>query len=151
MHRTTRTCAALVVLALSLLACGSDAGTNPSPVANLTGVWTYSRNLSSAAAGASCIFTGSVTLAQSGTSFNGEGPATSVCTDALGNISTTSGTSPFVGGQVNGQQVTFSIGVCSATGTISGSPANRMSGSESCPIASGGVTYIFTGPWQASR
>ena len=60
-----------------------------------------------------------------------------------------SGTFQLVGGQLNGNNVSFQMTNCSYTGTVSGS--NQMTGSVTCQEAILGQNYTFTGEWQAGR
>ena len=95
---------------------------------------------------------GTGTLTQSGSTFTGSVNATvGVCSDGFGNQIDNTGVITVTGGQINGNQVSFQTPFCQFTGTISGSPANQMSGSETCTIAVSGQQVTFTGTWQASR
>ena len=51
------------------------------------------------------------------------------------------------GGQVDGSSVSFATGQFTYSGTITGSPPNRINGSVSGVIAFGGSNYNFSGTW----
>ncbi len=138
--------------ALLLAACGGSDGTGPNETTSIAGNWTFSDQISAASVGISCTSAGTATIAQSGSTFTGNVNATQgLCTDSFGNTLDNSGTNAVSGGQINGNQVTFQVPFCQFTGTISGSPANQMSGTETCTIAVSGQSVTFTGTWQASR
>ena len=145
-----RVVSSLGLLALvALAACGDSTGPQ---VVNVQGIWNYSDNISSAAAGYSCSTSGTVSVTQNGSNFTGTADATSgLCTDTFGDSFDDTGLSTVSGGQVNGANVSFQTAGCQFAGTISGDPANAMSGTETCTLAIGGTNYVFTGPFQASR
>ncbi len=149
MKRSLAVLAAAFTTAALLVGCGD--GTGPQ-VLNIAGLWNYSDNISSSSAGISCNSSGTATINQSGATFTGTATATSgVCTDSFGNSVPNTGASNIAGGQVSGNQVSLQTPNCQYTGTISGTPPNQMSGTETCTIAVSGTNYTFTGPWQASR
>lgn len=140
----------LVGAALAITACGGDS-TGPK-VANIAGLWNYTDNTSSSSAGISCNSSGTVQINQTGSNFTGTANATSgTCTDSFGTTVDNTGTSGISGGQITANQVSFQTQGCLFTGTISGNPANAMTGTETCTVAISGTNYTFTGPWQASR
>ena len=143
---------ALTPVLLLSLACGcSDSTGGGSP--DLSGTWSYSDSISSTAgAVVDCSLSGTATLTQSGTTLTGTIVTTQGrCTDAFGASIDNTGTLELAGGQIDGDQVSFSfqVPICQLSGTISGS--NSMSGSESCTRAIGAQVLAFTGTWQASR
>lgn len=138
------------VIVLLLAACGGGDGTGTS-VASIAGVWSTSIGVSNSQVNLSCQFTGTATLSQSGTTFNGSYSGTSLCTGPGGSTSDPS-TGVIGGGQITGSHVTFTDDDgCNYSGTITGSPANRISGTVSCLFAISGQTYTFTGTWQVNR
>lgn len=141
----------LGLLALvALAACGGDS-TGPQ-VVDVQGIWNYSNNFSSGAVGYSCSTSGTVSITQNGSNFTGTADATSgLCTDSFGDQFDDTGVSSVSGGQVNGSNVSFQTDGCQFNGTVSGDPANAMTGTETCTLAVGGTNYVFTGPFQASR
>ncbi len=145
---------ALTPVLLLCLACGcGDSTGGGSP--DLSGTWSYSDSISSTeGAVVDCSSSGTATLTQSGTTLTGtivttQGQGT--CTASNTSSEYKIGTLELSGGQVDGDQVSFSFQVpfCQLSGTISGS--NSMSGSESCTLAIGAQVLAFTGTWQASR
>lgn len=150
LHRAVRR---LCVIGLALVAVGCGGSTEPSGPANIAGIWTFTDAISNSQLSASCNTTASANVIQSGSTFTGTTVSgTQTCT--VGTQVTTgsvAGTT-FNGGQINGSSVSFiDSGGCSYTGTLSGNPANRMSGNETCSVAISGTNYQFTGTWQASR
>lgn len=138
----------LVGLALLVSACSSD---STGPTADLNGIWSLTASYNNAQTQTTCTLNGQATLAQSGSTFTGQVTGSVVsCANPSG---TTVGNAdgPLTGGQVHGTVASYSDGSCNYSGTVSGSPANRVQGSVSCQIASGGTTYPFTGTWQLSR
>lgn len=142
----------LGLIAAAVAACG-DSPTGPSALQtrNIAGAWNYSESFSNASAGISCQATGTIVINQSSANFTGSSSGSGVCTDSWGNTIDSSGAGGVSGGQISGIQVAFSAGPCEYSGTISGTPTNRMSGSVSCVIAAGGTNYPFTGTWTATR
>ena len=134
---------------LLVAACGGSISTAPSTL-NIQGTWNFSDAVSNTALAVSCQSTRTGKLSQLGSTFsilvsNG----TQVCTQ---NGSVDFDLSGFSGGQINGTDLSFvDDSGCNYTGTISGSPPNRLWGVESCTLALSGVQYIFLGTWQASR
>jgi hypothetical protein len=146
----------LLIVAGMMAACGDDSGGGGSPtepqVLSIAGTWTFSDNMSNAASGISCTATGTVTISQSGTNFTGSVTATTgVCTDSFGNAIDNTGTQSLTGGQISGNSVSFQLPFCQYNGTVSGNPANAMSGTQTCTLDVGGISYQFTGTWQGSR
>ncbi len=142
----------LVLAAIALGACGGDGGTSPSEIPNISGSWNFSENISEPVTATSCNSAGTAQITQSGSQFSGTINATSgVCSFADGRITDNTGTNTISGGQITGTSVSFQIPFCQLDGTISGSPPNRLSGSETCSLDVAGTTLTFTGTWQASR
>lgn len=133
---------------LLLAACGDD-GTGPSG-ASLTGSWTFSQNFSNQQVAISCQNNGSAILSHTGNNLSGSTTSTGSCSGP-GGVIDNSGTATISGGQVNGAQVTFQAAGCNYTGTVSGSPPNRINGTLSCVIAVAGQQLTFTGTWQAGK
>ncbi|HKP30177.1 MAG TPA: hypothetical protein VJU15_12275 [Gemmatimonadales bacterium] len=141
----------LLLLAV-LVACGGDSSTEPDGPLSIGGTWNFSDQITASSVGVSCSSAGTGTLTQSGSTFTGSVNVTvGICSDGLGNQVDNTGLSQVTGGQVNGNQVSFQMPFCQFTGTISGSPANQMGGTETCTIAVSGQQVTFTGSWQASR
>src|SRR6185437_3313033 len=135
---------------VGLAACGGDS-TGPQ-VVNLQGVWNYSSTISSGSAQISCNESGTVSVNQNGSNFTGTSDATAgTCTDSFGDTTDNTGIATVSGGQVNGTNVSFQAGGCQFVGTVSGDPANSLTGTETCTQAFSGTNYVFTGPFQASR
>jgi hypothetical protein len=140
-------------MAAVLVACGGSSSTAPT-VLNIAGTWNFSDAISNNALAASCQSTSTASVSQTGSSFSANvSNGTQVCTQNGSVFSNLSGLSAVIsGGQINGTGLSFvDDGGCNYTGTISGSPPNRISGSESCTISSSGAQYVFLGTWQAAR
>jgi hypothetical protein len=113
-------------------------------------LWQFSGTFSNASLQVSCNATGTANLTQSGNNLSGTAVQQGSCNGPGGTIDN-SGSGNITGGQLNGTSVSFQWDECSYTGTVSGDPANRMSGNTTCTIAVLGQDYTFTGQWQASR
>ena len=137
-------------LCLLMIGCGGGDSTGPDngPALNLTGTWTFSGNFSNAELSTSCSGTGTATITHSGSSITGNVVQEGSCNNPGGFVDN-SGTLQLVGGQLNGNNVSFQMTNCSYTGTVSGS--NQMTGSVTCQEAILGQNYTFTGEWQAGR
>ena len=123
-------------------------GPDNGPALNLTGTWTFSGNFSNAELSTSCSGTGTATITHSGSSITGNVVQEGSC-NYPGGFVDNSGTFQLVGGQLNGNNVSFQMTNCSYTGTVSGS--NQMTGSVTCQQAILGQNYTFTGEWQVGR
>jgi hypothetical protein len=135
------------------VACGSDSTTAPSGPPQIGGVWGLSVNYSNSLLAASCFTTqGTVGFAQTGTTFTATAQSGSAnCTfGGAPSVESIVGTT-FTGGQISGSSVTMTSGSCVYSGSITGSPPNKMSGTVSCQMAISGSTYLLTGNWSASR
>lgn len=142
-----------LTMAAVLIACGGSSSTAPTTL-NIAGTWNFTDAVSNNALAASCNSTSTANVSESGSSFTANvSNGTQVCTQNGSVISNLSGLTAVVsGGQINGTGLSFvDDGGCNYTGTISGSPPNRLSGSESCTLALSGAQYIFLGTWQAAR
>jgi len=149
---------------LGILACGSDS-TAPE---SISGNWTFSDATSNARLSGSCHATGTISITQTGSSFTGTViSGSNSCT-----VGTQSSTGSIAGsaigdGRITAPAVSFTDntlteadletlvtkrgGACKYTGTISGSPVNRMTGDETCTVALLDTYFGFSGTWQLSR
>lgn len=137
-------------LAFLALGCGDDAPTEPE-ILNIEGTWSYSESFSSSSAELSCQADGTIAISQDGSNFTGSFNQQGVCTDSEGTVYDNSGSGTVEGGHLEGNQALFSTGSCDYTGTSSGNPPDRVSGSVSCIIAVEGANYDLTGTWTATR
>lgn len=142
---------AAFMLALASLAVGCGDGPTEPRIPNIAGTWNYAESFSSSSAGLSCQDQGIITINQNGGNFTGSYNQQGVCTDSQGNAYNNSGSGSIGGGQIEGTRASFSAGSCNYSGTISGKPPNRVSGSVSCTVAAGGTDYHFSGTWTATR
>lgn len=142
-------CVAMVLITAAV-SCGGDS-TGPNGSANIAGNWTLTANYNNAQSQTTCTLNGSASIAQSGTTFTGQVSGSVIACTNPGGTTSGSGDGPITGGQINGNTVSYSDGECTYTGTVSGSPANRVQGDVNCNVAVGGTTYPFTGTWQISR
>lgn len=132
-----------------LAACGDDPAAPE--VLNIGGNWSYTESISNSSISFSCQNEGTMTINQDESNFTGSVNQTGVCTDGQGNTYDNSGSGSIGGGQISGEQVSFSAGGCDYNGSISGSPPNRLSGSVSCTVAISGTNYVFTGTFTATK
>ena len=137
----------LLVLSAFLVACSSDSN---SPSANISGSWSFTDNISNSTLGVSCMSQGTAAYTQTGTQVSATATVHAVCTGP-GGVADTTGTNTLAG-DIDGDNVSFqdSSG-CTLEGTVSGSPSNRMSGTEHCTVAISGQNYAFTGTWSSVR
>jgi hypothetical protein len=141
-------CAATLGLVLAA-SCGDSTG--PNSTRDVNGNWTLAATYNSAQLQTTCTLNGSVSIAQTGTTFTGQVSGSVASCTGPGGTTSGSGDGPITGGQISGNTLSYSDVECTYTGTISGSPANRVDGSVSCNVAIGGTTYPFNGTWQISR
>lgn len=142
---------AVALLAAGLVgACGGDTGPKGPP--NVSGSWNFNDAVSNSGLGLSCVSSATVNVVQTGSNFTGTVVnGTQTCT-AGGQSSSGDLTGGTVdGGQISGSSISFTTEGCQYSGTVTGSPANRMSGSENCVFAYNGTNYTLTGTWQASK
>ena len=132
-------------------ACGSDSsGPNDGPP-SLAGVWSLEADVSNGSLQVSCVLTGMVTITQSGNQFSGQASNTSGLCTAPGQSEPFTGDGPLTGGTISGSQVSYTDGVCTYTGTMSGDPVNRIQGDVSCDFPIQGTDVPMNGTWQLSR
>jgi hypothetical protein len=144
--------AAFIALgAIAAVSCGGGDSTGPDSTRDIGGNWNGTATYNNAQLQITCTFSGSVSIVQSGTNFTGQVTGSVITCIGAGGASSGSGDGPITGGQVNGNTLSYSNGGCTYTGTITGTPANRVEGDVSCDVAIGGTTYPFDGTWQISR
>lgn len=135
---------------LLIAACGGSSTTGPSAPINLAGNWTLSVSVSSGGTDM-CVEGATASLRQSGSNFSGSETGTETCQGGF--VETVD--SPITGGVLAGTAISFQdsaapeSGSCTYNGTVSGTSANRMSGSVVCIDTQGQAT--FAGAWQGSR
>ena len=142
------TCAAAGVLLVA--SCGGDS-TGPNSTRDIEGNWTIAANYNNAQLQTTCTLNGSASIAQSGTTFTGQVTGSIVTCAGPGGTTSGNADGAVTGGQINGSTLSYNNGECSYTGTITGTPANRVEGDTDCDVAIGGTTYPFTGTWVLSR
>ena len=142
----------VVGAAAALAACGSSSSTGPTAVPDISGTWTVGASVSNAGLQVTCSLQGTATLQESGSNFSGTfSGSTTTCTGPGGTV-TGNDDGPITGGQIVGSTVTYNDGQgCAYTGTVTGTPSNRVQGSVTCQLAVAGQTYTFTGTWTAGR
>jgi len=150
MNHLTNVAAACAAAGLVLVAsCGGDS-TGPNST-DLNGNWTIAATYNNAQLQTTCTLNGSLSIAQSGTTFTGQVSGSVLTCASPGGNASSNGDGPVTGGQINGNTVSYNDGQCTYTGTITGSPANRVEGSTACSVAIGGTAYPFTGTFVVSR
>jgi hypothetical protein len=141
----------LIVLIVAIAgACGSSS-TGPSN-GPLTGTWTLSAP-SMTMGSASCSFSGTMTITQSGSSLHGDLPdpgITTVCATTDSKDSVTDAGTGLAGGTVSGSNVSLSLdnNAVQATGTVSG---NVMSGTTMTINYPNANITNATGAWSATK
>lgn len=141
---------AAFLVGVGTAACGGGDGTGPS-LLSLAGVWNYSETLTDQPHSISCNDAGTISVTQSNSTFTGTFTQTGLCTGPGGSVDN-SGSGAVTGGQISGSNVSFQVPFCQYQGSLSGgNPPNRMTGTLSCSFQEAGVTYNFSGTWQASR
>ena len=136
------------VVAAVALGCG---GTEPE-IPNISGTWTFSANITEPITSTSCSRAGTAEIIQAGANFSGTvNVTTGFCTFSDGSIVEDAGTDVITGGQIDGNRVSFQLTFCQLEGTMSGSPPNRMTRTETCDLAVSGQTFTFAGNWQTGR
>jgi hypothetical protein len=145
----------VVTLLFAFTGCGGDStdktgSTGPTgPMADITGPWQFSDNITSATAKVVCSSTGRVTFTQTGEDFIATATLRQFCTDSVNNSSVADVVVPVTGGRLDGTTVSFKTNRCQYNGTLSGILDNAMSGTASCTFVSLGPSNILTGTWQA--
>jgi hypothetical protein len=142
-----------IVLAAAMLlaACGGDDSTGPSGAANVAGNWVWQANVSNASFQLSCVATGSLVLQQSGAQFSGQ------LTNGQGTCTGPGGSAPFdpngslTSGTISGSTLSYSDGICTYSGQMSGSPVNQVQGNVNCTFAIEGQNIPMTGTWHVGR
>jgi len=138
-------------LALAAAACGGDSSGPSDSTPSLAGAWSLEADVSNSSLQVSCVLTGTVTLTQSGSQFSGQASNTSGLCTAPGQSEPFTGDGPLTGGTISGSQVSYTDGICTYTGTMSGDPINRIQGNVSCDFPIQGTDVPMNGTWQLSR
>ena len=140
----------VVLAAVALLTSCVGDSTGPK-VADLSGGWKWSANVSNATVATSCVISGGFDVSQNGSNFTAEAPTFGEsCTSAEGQ-----GNAIYSGflsgsGQISGATATFSFAGCSFSGTVTGTPVSQVSGTASCSNVEG-PNYLFDGTFVMSR
>ena len=144
----------VLILTAALGACGGKDSTAPANPPTIAGTWAFAGSIGNAQLSYSCVLSGStLTVNQTGSTFTGVlGSGTMVCTAPGGASVDTTSDSNISAGRISNGSVSFADqDGCQYSGTISGTPPDRLSGAVTCLIALSGTSYTFTGTWQASR
>jgi hypothetical protein len=139
-----------VLIGAAAGACGSSStGPGNGP---LTGTWTLSApNMTMGSA--SCAFSGTMSITQTGSSLHGDLPdpgITTVCVTTNSKDSVTDAGTGLAGGNVSGSNVSLSLdnNAVQATGTVSG---NMMSGTTMTINYPNASIVNATGSWTATK
>jgi len=131
---------------------GGDKSLGPPPPAGFdaTGDWTFSDEVKETSLHVMCTSTGIFSLTITGTTLAGSGAGVGTCTTPQGSESDTSIVS--LSGTLNGQDIHFTDGACTYTGTVyDAGTLVKASGSETCPLSdSAGHTFTLRGSWAAA-
>ena len=134
-------------LTAAVVACSST--TAPSATPNIAGTWALSGSASNSSVSAVCTLKGQLAVQQSGTTVTGQvSGSTASCTGPKPVSGTIDGT--LAGGKLSGAAVSFTEQSCTFTGTVTGSPSNKMTGPLSCQVKELANATV-TGTWTASR
>lgn len=146
--------ARLLLLGSCLLAaCSQKSGTDPQDF-TLSGNWWQSGHLTDAVNGVSHVHEGYFYLNQAGAEFAGSGQNFGLCHNASGDYEgpLADSTAYTVSeGAVDGQQISFKTNLCTYSGSFENGNPNRITGTATCGYVENGVTYAFSGGWQANR
>ena len=141
-------------LALSL--CGCHGATTADPdLLSMAGTWTQGGQLRDQVTGDSHVHFGTFTLTQHGNRFSGTGEQSGLCTTANANHYTgpLADPAPFAvtQGTLTDRTITFQRDICRYQGTFEAGNNRAVSGTATCTYVLNGVTYNFSGEWQAYR
>jgi hypothetical protein len=135
------------------LVVGCGGNTEPDAL-SMTGTWRQSGDLRDQTNGDSHIHLGTFTLTQSGAGFSGTGQQSGICSaHAVQYTGPLADPTPFAvtNGLLSGRKVTFERDICRYQGTFEAGRNNRITGTATCTYVRNGVTYNFTGQWQADK
>jgi hypothetical protein len=141
------------LLCLTAYACGSDDGPSAPSVLQVGGQWNFSETYTDTTLATTCTNQSTVNFVQTGSTFTGNSVQTGSCTDATGTFDN-SGGFQLRNGSVDASNVSWNddgLPVCNYTGTISGTPPDRMSGTVRCNGVVSGITFDARGTWQMTR
>lgn len=137
----------------TVMGCGDSTGPDEDgpAIPSISGLWKFWDGIT-AQGYAACTTAGAITIAQTGAQFAGTVVAAiGACAYYDGTVVVNAGSLQLTGGQIKGNQVTFTAPSCHYSGTISGSPPLSISGTATCSRSIAGQAVAFGGPWQASR
>lgn len=149
LRKSTAAVSAVLVVVVAGSSCDGDS-TGPE-ARDISGDWTLTATYNSAQLQTTCTLDGLLSLDQSGSTFTGLVTGSLLTCSGPGGTTSSNADGPITGGQISGNTASYSDGECNYTGTISGSPANRVAGDVDCDVSIEGTTYPFTGTWQLSR
>ena len=129
---------AFPLLIFAIAACGGDSSGPSDSTVSIGGNWNLQANVSNSGLQVSCVLVGQVSITQC------------QCTGPGGSAPFT-GDGPLSGGSIDGSQVSYTDGICSYVGTVSGSPVNLIQGNVSCNFPIQGTNVPMNGTWQLSR
>ena len=127
-----------------------DNSTGPK-AADLSGGWKWSANVSNSTLSTSCVLSGGFGISQRGSNFTAEAVTygeSCISPEGQGNAIYSGLLSG--NGQISGATATYSFAGCNFTGTITGTPVNRVSGTATCSDVAG-PSYPFDGTFVMSR
>jgi hypothetical protein len=140
-----------LLVILTAAACGGDSTGPSDSTISVGGTWNLQANVSNSAVQVSCILVGQVSISQSGAQFNGQASNTQGKCSGPGGTFPFTGDGPLSGGSISGNQVSYTDGICSYTGSASGRPVNLIQGNVSCNFPVQGTNIPMSGTWQLSR
>ena len=124
----------LAVIALFAAACSSTNSPDPADF-SLTGSWSQSAGLSDAVNGDWHAHIGLFALAQTGTTFSGQGQNFGLCHAAGGSYTgplADSTAYTVTNGKIQGKALQFKTNICSYSGSFLNGNPNRLTGTASC-------------------
>ncbi len=136
-------------LAILVLSCSGD-GSGPG-VPAISGRWNYREIFRDELHLITCVDTGTYDIVQSGATFTGTYLQTGTCRTPSGPADNRArGT--VEGGRIVGLTVRFlAPPCCEYEGLLMGSPPNGVAGRGVWTLQAAGVTYNFSGTWEANR
>ena len=141
--------AAVLGASVTLSACGDATGVGRVP--SIDGEWQLNTLSSIAELSVTCEAAGLVSIDQIGQNFTGHVTESSETCSGPGGTAIGDVDGALLGGQISGSTLSYSDGSCEYTGTVSGTPANRVVGEMSCTVVLPSGTYLLDGTWRLSR
>lgn len=136
------------MLLAALLAAACERVATDVDAPEIDGFWEFAETL--AGSGASCSSSGFLNLEQDGSAFAGSAFRRLQCSTPSGPVSQDF-SGRITGGRIQGGSVSFEFADCRYSGSLAGTPPDRMAGRGSCTLRTGAQTLSLDSRWTASR